>query len=115
MATKKEKQDKLFIRIVTTVLESIPVYQEDKGKLARRLDEAIRFRNKLIIQMSVNVVHSFVARMSSDTISNQIWKTACNLAYATVLEELPASNKLSSVREAFDDDDDDITIEDEEE
>lgn len=101
MAKKKRRQDKLFTCTAKTILSSIPCYRNNKDKLEERYMEAIRFRNKLILQMSGGVHDAFVARIGTDTVASNIYKTACNIAIATLLEELPESNKINTVKEEF--------------
>jgi hypothetical protein len=100
----KKRKDKLFVCTAKTILASIPCYQQDKDKLEIRFNEAIKFRNELILQMSGGANHAFVARMGSDTVASNMYKTACNIALATLLEELPESNTITSIKEVFEED-----------
>lgn len=115
--TKPERRqnDKIFRRVSLALLKTIPPYNSDLDLLADRLNRAVEFRNALILSMSAKAVDGFIARISTETLSNQIWKTACNLTYGTILEELPASDKLKGLKEQFTEEEDSEESDSEEE
>jgi len=69
-------------------------------------EQALDFRNRLLVSMSEGVHTSFEGRLGSKTTAKNMYETACNLTLMIMGEQLPAQNKIN-VEEQFEDNDND--------
>lgn len=96
---EKKKRSNTFRSAVNVIVRSIPEYKADPWP---KINETIKFRNQMILEMCRGVHESFNGRicMKTSTTARNIYSTASDISLLLLTEELPKDDKLN-VQEEF--------------